>query len=90
VIPGADERVIQRGEIVEALGALIEAMGPAVMIIETRYLWRDGETTYEYGYYQYRSTVEGEAVSSDGRYLVVWRCEDDGWRIATDLGLHED
>ena len=85
-MPSGAAPITGRESIVEAMSS-----GPDVTL-----LWEpkhaeiavSGELGWTWGVYEARFTSdEGEEVSSDGKYLNVWRKQDDGaWKVIVDMG----
>ena len=66
----------------------MERLGPTETTIETLNVWLEGDIAYETGKYTYRFKREGKDVTSSGKYVVVWKRQDNGgWKILRDIGL---
>ena len=45
-----------------------------------------GEQAYDYGYYKGRTlNAQGEEISWQGTYVVIWKKIDDHWKISLDI-----
>lgn len=75
--------------------AIKELMSPAFGVQDFSLVWeplggaasRSGELAYTYGDYE---TSDDSGVVTRGRYVTVWRRDDDGvWRVLADIGNRE-
>lgn len=58
-------------------------------VVETEQVILDGPTAVEYGHFRFTyPPKDGRAQVDSGKYVVVWRQEQDGaWRILMDMGV---
>jgi uncharacterized protein (TIGR02246 family) len=76
-------------QILERQKTVMEAAGKGVKCtVTTVDLWLDGDTAYETGTYSYKYQEKGKPVNEEGRYVTIWRKQNDGsWKIVTDMGV---
>lgn len=58
-------------------------MGLKGAVLETLEVEAQGDTAYEVGRYTLK-TVGGQ-VADNGKYLVIWKLEDGGWKLHRDI-----
>jgi uncharacterized protein (TIGR02246 family) len=76
-------------QIFERMKTVMEAAGKGVKAtVTTVDLWLDEGTGYETGKYSYKSQEKGQPVNEEGRYVTIWKRQDDGsWKIIVDMGV---
>ncbi len=76
-------------QILERQKTVMEGAGKGVKCtVMTVDLWLDGDTAYETGTYSYKYQEKGKPVDEEGRYVTIWRKQNDGsWKIITDMGV---
>ncbi len=76
-------------QILERQKTVMEGAGKGVKCtVTTVDLWLDGDTAYETGTYSYKYQEKGKPVDEEGRYVTIWRKQNDGsWKIMTDMGV---
>jgi uncharacterized protein (TIGR02246 family) len=76
-------------QILERQKTVMEAAGKGVKCtVTTVDLWLDGDTAYETGTYSYKYQEKGKPVNEEGRYVTIWRKQNDAsWKIVTDMGV---
>jgi len=63
--------------------------GVKVTVITTK-IWLDGTTAYEAGKYKYEYTVKGVPGTDEGKYVTIWKRQNNGdWKLAMDMGVPE-
>lgn len=79
--PGSDRVAGHDG--IEAFWSAVMDMGIASARLETVELEDRGDTAIEVGRYAL-GTADGE-VADEGKYLVVWKNENGGWKLHRDI-----
>jgi uncharacterized protein (TIGR02246 family) len=79
-------------QIFERQKVVMEGAGKGVKsTVTTVDVWLDGETAYETGKYSYNYQEKGKPVNEDGRYVTVWKRQNDGsWKIIMDMGVPKE
>lgn len=88
------------GEVVRGHAAIRALMAPAFEIPGYTITWdptfaevsEGGDLAYTFGNYETTvSDAEGNRMATRGRYVTVWRKQDDGsWKVVLDMGNTED
>ena len=78
-----------RQEIMERQKAAMQGADPGVKVtVTTVNVWLDGDTAYETGKYKYEYTEKGKPGVDEGRYVTIWKRQNDGsWKLAMDMGV---
>lgn len=79
-------------QILERQKTVMEATGKGVKAtVTTVDLWLDFDTAYETGKYSYKFQEKGQPVTEEGRYVTIWRRQNDGsWKIVMDMGVPQE
>ncbi len=81
-----------RQQILERQKAAMEAVGKGVKVtVTTIDMWADGDTAYETGKYSYKYQEKGKPVTDEGRYVTIWKRQQDGsWKLFMDMIVPQD
>jgi uncharacterized protein (TIGR02246 family) len=80
-----------RQEILERQKAAMQSVTrPVKVSVITVRIWLDGDAAYETGKYKYEYTEKGKPVTEEGRYVTMWKRQDDGsWKLSMDMAVPE-
>jgi uncharacterized protein (TIGR02246 family) len=89
---GSGKLIKGRQQILERLKVAMQGNDPGVKAtVSTVNVWLDGTTAYETGKYKYEYTKEGKPGTEEGRYVTIWRRQQDGsWKIVMDMGVPQN
>ena len=81
-----------RQEILERQKAAMQSVTPPVKVsVITVKIWLDGDTAYETGKYKYEYAEKGKPITEEGRYVTMWKRQDDGsWKLSMDMAVPEN
>ncbi|HME88682.1 MAG TPA: nuclear transport factor 2 family protein [Chthoniobacterales bacterium] len=79
-------------QIFERQKKVMEGAGKGVKAtVTTVDVWLDVDIAYETGKYSYKFQEKGQAVTEEGRYVTIWKRQNDGsWKILADMGVSND
>ncbi len=61
---------------------------PIKVSVITVNVWLDGNTAYETGKYKYEHTEKDKSTREEGRYVTIWKRQDDGsWKLSMDMAV---
>jgi uncharacterized protein (TIGR02246 family) len=64
---------------------------PIKVSVITVKIWLDGDAAYETGKYKYEYAEKGKPVTEAGRYVTMWKRQDDGsWKLSMDMAVPEN
>jgi len=64
---------------------------PIKVSVITVKIWLDGDAAYETGKYKYEYTEKGKPVTEEGRYVTMWKRQNDGsWKLSMDMAVPEN
>jgi uncharacterized protein (TIGR02246 family) len=64
---------------------------PIKVSVVTVKIWLDGDTAYETGKYKYEYADKGKPITEAGRYVTMWKRQDDGsWKLSMDMAAPEN
>jgi uncharacterized protein (TIGR02246 family) len=64
---------------------------PIKVSVITVKIWLDGDAAYETGKYKYEYTEKGKPVTEAGRYVTIWKRQNDGsWKLSMDMAIPEN
>ncbi len=80
-----------RQQILERQKAAMQSVTrPIKVSVITVKIWLDGDTAYETGKYKYEYTEKGKPTTEEGRYVPMWKRQDDGsWKLSMDMAVPE-
>ena len=91
-LAGSGKIIKGRQQIMERQRTAMASVDPGVKVtVTTVNVWLDGETAYETGKYKYESTEKGKPSVDAGRYVTIWKRQQDGsWKLAMDMGVPQE
>lgn len=88
-LSGSGKIIKGREQIRERQQAAMQGNDPGVKVtVTTVNVWLDGDTAYETGKYKYEYKEKGKPGVDEGRYVTVWKRQQDGsWKLSMDMGV---
>ena len=80
-----------RQQILERQKEAMQSVTPPIKVsVVTVKIWLDGDIVYETGKYKYEYAEKGKPTTEEGRYVTMWKRQDDGsWKLSMDMAVPE-
>jgi len=79
------QQILEREK--EAMQSVTRPIKVSVITVK---IWLDGDTAYETGKYKYEHTEKDEPATEEGRYVTIWKRQNDGsWKLSLDMAVPE-